>query len=126
MKIPTRATPFLAIACALLLTGTAASAQATMKEEKPGLLAKAKITPDSARKLAIGRVKNGTIAEEEIEMENGKLVFSFDITVQGRTGVDEVLIDARTGALVSKSHESPRAQAREKATDAKAAKKPAP
>lgn len=124
MKILT--TPYLALACSLLLTGTAVSAQATMKEEKPGLLAKAKITPDSARKLALARVMRGTIAEEEIEEENGKLVFSFDISVAGKTGIDEVLIDARTGALVSKSHESPAAQAREKASDAKKAKKPTP
>ena len=122
MKILTA--PYLTLACSLLLAGTAVSAQATMKEEKPGLLAKAKITPDSARKSALARVKNGTIAEEEIEEENGKLVFSFDISVAGKTGIDEVLIDARTGALVSKSHESPRAQAREKAADVKAAKKP--
>ncbi len=115
-----------AIACASLIASSQAAAQATMKEEKPGLMARARITPDSARKLALARVPKGKITEEELEEENGKLVFSFDITVPGKTGVDEVLINAVTGVVVSKTHESPKAQAREKAADARAAKKPTP
>ncbi len=111
---------------ASLIASNAAAAQAPFKEEKPGLMARARITPDSARKLALARVPNGKIAEEELEEENGKLVFSFDITVAGKTGVDEVQINALTGALVSRTHESPKAQARERAADAQAAKKPKP
>lgn len=87
------------------------------------MLARAVVTADSARKLALAQVPNGRIDEEEIEEEHGKLVFSFDIKVPGKTGVDEVLIDARTGALVSKSHETPRQAAQERAADAAAARK---
>ena len=107
-----------------ICASTAASAQTLMKEEKPGLMTRAKITPDSARKLALARVPKGKIEEEELEEEHGKLVFSFDIQVAGKTGVEEVQINALTGALVSKRHESPRQQAREKASDMKSAKKP--
>ncbi len=118
-----RAAAVLALASAF--SGSMGSAQTPtrMKEDKPGLLARARVTPDSARKLALAQVPNGRIDQEEIEEEGGKLVFSFDIKVPGKTGVDEVLIDARTGALVSKSHETPRQMSQERAADAAAARK---
>ena len=112
------------------LAANAVDAQTTtaarpMKEEKPGLLARARVTPDSARRLAVAQVANGVIDEEEIEEEHGKLVYSFDITVRGRRGVEEVQIDALSGAMVSHEHETPRQAARERAADAREAAKKA-
>ena len=101
------------------------TAAKTMKEEKPGLLARARVTPDSARRLAVAQVANGVIDEEEIEEEHGKLVYSFDIKVRGRRGVEEVQIDALSGAMVSHEHETPRQAARERAADAREAAKKA-
>ena len=101
------------------------TAAKTMKEEKPGLLARARVTPDSARRLAVAQVANGVIDEEEIEEEHGKLVYSFDIKVRGRRGVEEVQIDALSGAMVSHEHETPRQAARERAADARGAAKKA-
>lgn len=126
----TRSTPgVLTAAAALLLAAAPAHAQdpKPIKEEKPGLLAKASITGEQARKTALDRVKGGVIQSGEIEEEDGKLVFSFDIKVPGKSGIDEVLVDAKTGAVVSVEHESPAAEAREAAKDAKkkpTAKKP--
>ena len=115
---------------ASVLATNAVDAQATtaskpMTEEKPGLLARARVTPDSARRLALAQVANGAIAEEEIEEEHGKLVYSFDIKVRGRRGVEEVLIDALSGVMVSHQHETPRQAARERAADARRAAKKA-
>ena len=112
------------------LAANAVDAQTTtaarpMKEEKPGLLAHARVTPDSARRLAVAQVANGVIYEEEIEEEHGKLVYSFDIKVRGRRGVEEVQIDALSGAMVSHEHETPRQAARERAADAREAAKKA-
>lgn len=105
--------------------GQAAAAAKPMKEEKPGMLARARVTPDSARKLALVQVANGVIDEEEIEEEHGKLVYSFDIKVAGRRGIEEIQIDALSGAMVSHEHETPRQAAQERAADARAAgKKP--
>lgn len=111
----------IAIATASLLAAGAMSAQSSkpMKEDKPGLLAKAKITPDSARGTALARVKGGTIREEGIEEEGGKLVYSFDIAVAGKTGIEEVQVDAASGKIVSVEHETPADQAAESAKDAK-------
>ena len=90
-----------------------------MKEDKPGLLARAKISPDSARHLARARVANATIAEEGIEVEKGKLVYSFDMRTSGRRGIDEVVVDALTGAIISVAHEGPAQEAAERAHDAR-------
>ena len=76
-------------------------------EEEPGLLAKAKITPDSATTLALGRVPGSRVETVNLEMEDGKLVYSFDLKVGQKKGVEEVLIDALTGAVVSVEHEDP-------------------
>jgi hypothetical protein len=77
-----------------------------LKEEKPGLLAQAKIRPDSARKLAMAQVPGERMASQEIENEDGKLIYSFDFKAQGKSGVDEVNVDANTGAVVGVKHES--------------------
>lgn len=113
----------LALATGTLIAASAAMAQATpgsgpMKEDKPGQLARARITPDSARHLARTRVAKAVIAEEGIEMEKGKLVYSFDMKTAGRSGIDEVLIDAQTGAVISVDHETPAQEAAERAHDA--------
>ena len=114
------------LACVALgvVCSTAGSAQATaavprIKEDKPGLLARAHVTPDSARALARGRVPAAQIAAAEIEMEKGKLVYSFDMKTRGRGGIDEVLIDAMTGAVISVAHEGPAQEAAERAQDAR-------
>lgn len=114
-------------AAAFALVSTAARAQSIkVKEEKPGLAARAKITADSAQRLALSHVAGGRLAAGEIEEENGKLVYSFDIRVSGKSGIEEVQIDAVNGAFVSKKHESPADEQKEKAADRKAAAKKKP
>ncbi len=95
-----------------------------VKEATPGLAAQATITADSARKLALAQVPRGRIAEAELEEENGTLVYSFDIKTSGKSGIDEVLIDAKTGALISKSHETAAAEKKEAAEEKAAKSKP--
>ncbi len=114
---------FVLVTCTMV-SASAAGAQARpgtgpMKEDRPGQLARAKITPDSARHLARTRVANAAIAEEGIEVEKGKLVYSFDMKTAGRGGIDEVLIDALTGAIISVEHEGPAQEAAERAQDAR-------
>jgi len=56
----------------------------------------------------------------EIEREGGKLIYSFDMKVPGKSGIDEVNIDAMTKQLVSHQHETPKAEHAEAKADAKA------
>lgn len=98
--------------------------QATVKvkESTPGLAAQATISADSAQKLALAQVSHGWVREAELEQEKGTLVYSYDIKARGKSGVQEVLIDAKTGAVVSSSHETAAAEAKEAAGEKKAAK----
>jgi len=102
----------------------------TVKEEKPGLLKLAKITPEAATATALAKVPGGKLEKGEIEKEKGKLIYSFDIKVDGKSGIEEVAVDAMTGKVLSVEHESPAAEAKEAAADkakaATAAAKPAP
>src|SRR6478609_5105219 len=92
----------------LLLVPALLTAQTdtALKQESPGLLAQAKISPDSARAIARHRIPGGVIHSSELEREGGKLVYSFDIKVAGKKGVDEVLVDAMTGRIVAVEHEN--------------------
>jgi uncharacterized membrane protein YkoI len=64
-------------------------------------------------------VPNGSIKEGEIEKEDGKLVWSFDLATPGTTDLTEVLVDAMTGAVVSVEKETAADQEKEKHEDAK-------
>ena len=98
-----------------------------VKEDKPGLLKQAKVTPEAALATAAAKVPGGTLKGAEIENEDGKLLFVFSFTKKGVKGEDEVSVDARTGTLHKVEHESAEDEAAEAAEDAKAkAKKAAP
>ena len=118
MKVLTAA---LAIAA---LAGAPAYAQdVTMKEEKPGLLKRAQITGAAATATAQAKVPKGKIVSAEIEEEHGKLLFSFEIRTAGKSGIDEVNVDALTGKVLGVQHETPQDEARERAADKKKAAK---
>ena len=112
------------VVAAVGLAGASAGAQATYKREIPVSLAKeAKITEAAAAETAQKRFPNATIEGVELEREDGKLIYSYDMKTKGKSGVDEVNVDAVTGKIVSVSHESPVTEKKEAAAEAKAAKK---
>jgi uncharacterized membrane protein YkoI len=71
------------------------------------------VSMQAARARALALVPNGTIRSAELEREHGRLIYSFDILIPRRAGVEEVQISATTGRLVSRTHESPAAEHRE-------------
>jgi len=91
------------------------------------LKAEAKVKEADAVAIAMKEVPNGKIQSGEIERENGKLIYSFDMKVPGKSGIEEVNVDAMTGGLVAHEHETPKAEKKEAAMEAKEkakAKKP--
>jgi uncharacterized membrane protein YkoI len=86
---------------------------------------RAKITESAAAETAQKRVPKGKIKAVELENENKKLIYSFDIETAGKSGIDEVNIDAMTGKVIGVVHETPKMEKKEAAEDAKAAKKAA-
>jgi uncharacterized membrane protein YkoI len=89
-----------------------AESQATLQKE-------AKISEATARATALKEVPNGSVKSSELERENGKLIYSFDITVPGKTGIDEVNVDAIDGSVIAKQHETPKTEKKEAAQEAK-------
>jgi hypothetical protein len=79
------------------LAATAAFIQQTSSFDA-GLVARASLAPDQARAKALATVPGGRITESEIEEENGRLIYSFEIA--GQNGVTDLEIDAITGDVV--------------------------
>lgn len=89
------------------------------RHAKVSLASQAKISKDSATKVALGQVAAGsTVKSSELEKEKGKLIYSFDITVPGQTGIEELNISAVDGSVIAHEHES----AAKEAGEAKAEK----
>jgi len=59
----------------------------------------------------------------ELEMEKGKLIYSYDLKTEGKSGADEVHVDAMTGKVMSVHHESA-AMEKKEAAEEKKPKKP--
>jgi len=110
-------------------TATRSSAQQTKAaakkaESSAALRREAKIAEADARKTALAAVPGGRVQSHELERENGKLIYSYDIKVAGKSGVEEVNVDAITGTIVAHEHEDAKAEAKEKKAEAKQQKKP--
>jgi uncharacterized membrane protein YkoI len=91
----------------------------TAKETQATLQKEAKISEETARATALKQVPNGTIKSSEIERENGKLIYSFDISVPGKSGIEEVNVNAIDGTVVGKEHESAKTEKKEAAAEKK-------
>lgn len=96
-----------------------ASEKSERKESQAQLQAEAKISRADAEKLALAKAPNGTVKEGELERENGKLIWSFDIATPGTRDITEVAVDAVTGQVVTVENETPAQQEKEKKQDAK-------
>ena len=136
----------IAVAVAIAATTTVAGAQATssykttakpatqastttkthkktVKESQATLQKEAKISEETARATALKEVPNGTVKSSELEREHGKLIYSYDISVPGKSGVEEVNVNAIDGSVVAKQHESAKTEKKEAAQEKKTAAK---
>jgi uncharacterized membrane protein YkoI len=117
----------IALAVSFAALGAAgAQQQGAYKRDIPDSLAKsAKISEADAVATARKRVPKGAIQAVELEREKGKLMYSFDMKIPGKSGIEEVNVDAISGKVLSVAHETAATEAKEAAADAKAAKKAA-
>src|SRR4051812_11473691 len=93
----------------------------TMKrvESQATLQKEAKISEETARATALKEVPNGTVKSSELEREKGKLIYSYDITVPGKPGVEEVNVNAIDGSVVGRTRESAATEKKEAVQEAK-------
>jgi hypothetical protein len=102
-----------------MVLGFAAAAAFAAEPSEAELMKQAKITKTEAEQIARAKVSHGIVKSAEIEKEKGHLVWSFDIARPGTHDITEVLVDAKTGKIISTRTESPRDQAKEAAADKK-------
>jgi uncharacterized membrane protein YkoI len=105
----------IATLCLVLCASAFSVIQAAPTEAE--LTAQAKVKEREAKKIALQQVPTGSIKSVEIENEKGHLVWSFDISKPGTRNTTEVLVDAKTGKIVSVSKENPAEQAAEEKAD---------
>lgn len=87
------------------------------------LMKEARISKDSATAIARARLPGATVSSAEIERENGRLIWSFDMKTAGKAGIDEVNVNARTGKVVGETqHENPKTETKEAKQEARETK----
>ncbi len=84
--------------------------------EQMRLRREAKISERTARETALKEAP-GRVHSTEIERETGKLIWSFDIAQRGKSGYEEVNVDAMDGSIVSHTHETMARERREEHTE---------
>lgn len=89
------------------------------KPVDPKLAARAKLTRAQAEAIALKAVPNATVKEAELEDEDGRLRWSFDLKTPGSRNITEVGVDAVSGKVVENKVESDEDEAREKNDDEK-------
>jgi len=106
-------------AVAVLALAACSGRKSELAVESPGLESQARISHEAARKTARAQVPGGEIESAELEEEDGRLVYSFDIDDEG-DGIVEVLVDARSGEVVSRTVETAAQEKAESEADEKA------
>ena len=101
MRIPT-----VTLLAGLLISATALAAQnptqVATRNVPDSLAAKAKINEDSARAVALKRVP-GTVETVHLLQKSGTLEYVFGIKPKGKTGMENVTVNAMTAHVISVS-----------------------
>ena len=69
-------------------------------EIKPGTEGRARISPNRAKAVALARVP-GQVAGGELHDQDGRLVYDIKVLPEKKKTYSKVVIDARTGAVIS-------------------------
>ena len=99
--------------CLVAIAALLAGCSTEKGESQANLAAQAKISKEAAQQTALTKVPNGAVKAAELEKENGKLQWSFELNVPDSKDLTEVNVDAITGDVISVDKESA-AEAKEK------------
>src|SRR5437879_6177613 len=95
-----------------MVLGFAATGTFAAQPSEVELMKQATVTKGKAEQIALAKVSHGIAKSAEIEKEKGRIVWSFDIARPGTHDITEILVDAKTGKIISTQTESPRDQAK--------------
>ena len=120
-------TPLFVIGLAIPMIACAADLPCSIKATRldADTRAMVKVPEAAARKTALAEVKSvgASVSGGGLEVEDGCLLYTYDIKIPGRSGVQEIVIDAGSGKVLKVEHESAAKEAAEKALDRPPAKK---
>lgn len=111
----------LCLTCLLSFSASAATLKCTTpmpaKTPASALAIATKVSMQQARSNALAHLKTKSlrIVSEELEIEQGCLVYSFDIEITGKSGIEEIFVDAGDGKVLLQKHETAKQEAAEKA-----------
>ena len=106
--------PAALFAAALAAPLAAQGTPPTYKRDLPAkLVAQAKVSEADAAKAAQAKYPAARIQAVELENESGRLIYSYELKVAGHSGIEEVNVNAMTGAVANTEHEGPGAEAKE-------------
>ena len=91
----------LAVGGLLVVGGTAAW---KAQHDRNALQERARVSAEDARATALAAVPGGKVVESELEDEDGRLIYSFDI--EAADGTHDVEIDAITGQVLQSALEN--------------------
>jgi|ERR1017187_5904644 hypothetical protein len=114
----------MVVAATLVVTNIAAAGGSPDCAVRPKKVAKgralramARISEPAALRTAIGTIKHTdvvSVVSSELEVERGCLVWSFDLSVPGIPGIQEVQVDAGDGKVLSSEREDLKQEAAER------------
>jgi uncharacterized membrane protein YkoI len=112
----------LALAFAIPFAAGAADLDCSVKAKKltskADMATMANVKEGAARKAATDKVGAGsTVDHGGLEVEEGCLVYTFDVKVPGKSGFQEVFVDAGNGSVLKVENESTAKEKAEKAAD---------
>ncbi|MFI5227497.1 MAG: PepSY domain-containing protein [Gemmatimonadales bacterium] len=103
----------LLAAAAFAAVGAQGPAPKYKRDLPAKLLAQAKVKEVDAAQKAQAKYPTARIQAVELENENGNLIYSYELKVAGHSGIEEVNVNAKTGAVVNTEHEGPNAERNE-------------
>src|SRR6478752_3207238 len=89
--------PIAGSVIALALAGSLAPFNLWAQQNEAELIKQTHMTKHDAKRIALARVKGGTIKCVELEKENGILIWSVDVVQSGKKDLTDVWVDATTG-----------------------------
>ena len=66
------------------------------------------VSEKAATRTALAAVPSGSVRASELETEQGQLIYSFDLAVPRKSGIEEVHVSAITGRVIVIEHAGPR------------------
>ena len=98
---------------ALALAASWAPFNLWAQQSEGELLKQARVTKHQAKRIALARVKGGTIKSVELEKESGMLIWSIDVAQPGKKDITDVWVDATTGKITAVEVETPAIEKKE-------------